>query len=55
MMEEESRLHAGEPPAQLRKADLGTQELHQSNPIRQSSNPTKFSAFSVLSVDKKRF
>jgi hypothetical protein len=41
------------PPTQLRKADLVTQEFWQSRLIQQSSNPTKFSEFSVLSVDKK--
>ena len=47
------RLRRWMPPTQLRKADLGTQEFWQSRLIQQSSNPTKFSEFSVLSVDKK--
>jgi hypothetical protein len=44
------RLRRRMPPAQLRKADLGTQEFWQSRLIRQSNNPTKFSA---PSADKK--
>ncbi len=47
------RLRRWMPPTQLRKADLVTQEFWQSRLIQQSSNPTKFSEFSVLSVDKK--
>jgi hypothetical protein len=49
------RFAPGEPPTRLRKIGLGTQEFRQSRLIPSKQQPYKFSEFSVLSVDRKRF
>ena len=46
--------YAGEPPAQLRKADLGTQEFRQCRFIRQSDNPTNFPRFPCFPWTKNK-